>query len=232
MKDFCCTVETTAHSDRGIMIIIMIIIMMTMMMMIIIMITTIPIENIKCQTHSDDLGWQHDDWDLFLTMTLATWRSTWRHIPPQSLDVCTSSLSQTGRWKDIYHLSCIGIPTVQIACCKDNHNHHLNFKLMEIVPKKRATPSEGGWLARRGCHLDENSRVMGELVPKPLTPSSSPVSSSSSSLSDVRSGDQDQDQGLGSRITRTLFHCFLYYHMCLKFGCIFHLVLVHVHRWY
>ena len=77
---------------------------------------------------------------------------------------------------------------------------------MEIVPKKRATPSEGGWLARRGCHLDENSRVMGELVPKPLTPSSSPVSSSSSSLSDVRSG--DQDQGLGSRITRTLFHCF------------------------
>ena len=52
MKDFCCTVETTAHSDRGIMIIIM----MTMMMMIIIMITTIPIENIKCQTHSDDLG--------------------------------------------------------------------------------------------------------------------------------------------------------------------------------
>ena len=77
---------------------------------------------------------------------------------------------------------------------------------MEIVPKKRATPSEGGWLARRGCHLDENSRVMGELVPKPLTPSSSPVSSSSSSLSDVRSG--DQDQGLGSRITQTLFHCF------------------------
>ena len=99
-------------------------------------------------------------------------------------------------------------PLWQIACCKDNHNHHLNFKVMEIVPKKRATPSEGGWLARRGCHLDENSRVMGELVPKPLTPSSSPVSSSSSSLSDVRSGDQDQDQGLGSRITQTLFHCF------------------------
>ena len=39
-------------------------------------------------------------------------------------------------------------------CCKDNHNHRLNAKLMEIedfqriVPKKRATPSHGGWRGR------------------------------------------------------------------------------------
>ena len=77
--------------------------------------------------------------------------------------------------------------------------------------------------ASEGCHFEENSRVMGEVVPKPVTPVSSlptVILSSLSSLNlDIRRKDQHQE--LGSRIIWAPLHCFSANYMRLKLAFLF-----------
>ena len=82
--------------------------------------------------------------------------------------------------------------------------------MRESCPKKRATPSEVSWRGREGggCHLEENSRVMGELVPNRMTPHlhrvhhrhHCPRYQEQGSESGFRSQIMDLDHKSGSRI--------------------------------